>query len=791
MRPRSPETERRALALVERLTAEDTLTIVPDELAAEPPEVQARVAELMRGFGGARAAMPTEVPDATPAPPPPERIGAFRLESLLGAGGMGQVWRARRVEGGFDQRVAIKLIHSERFSEAAVGRFDAERRILARLDHPGIARIIDGGRIFDEGRDFDYGTTGNGQPWLAMEYVEGLPLDAWAAANAPTLEQKVALMRRVCEAVQAAHEQLVVHADLKPGNILVRADGSVKLLDFGIARLIAADDGDGVEEISPLTRAFASPRRLEGAPPAITDDVYALGVMLRRIDEAATDPDLAAIAGRAADPDDARRYGSVEALSTDLCRWAQHLPVAARPLGAVARGRLFVRRHRTGVALTAAAMAMLLAISLFATFAWIRAERARADADARFAEVHRLSRFMLYDLYDELGNAPGTTVARTRIAATSGAYLDRLRVSRGAPADLLLDAASGYRRLAMVEGVPDVTSLGRSRAALRSLDKAEALLTEGLAARPDDPALLEEQGWVDASRWTLRIDNVHATQVSLAARRWFDRALAIEPGRPGALLGRITTEKNEAYDMIWANRAREAMPILRRALARLRAIDVPPALRQTARLLETSLLNRLGDAHYYAGDIPASLPFYRQAGAIVDAELARKANTPVWLNRKGEVEWNLSGSLNDSGRPTEALAAADRGIAALDQVLAYGPDSNAEKQLLMIYNQKADVLRGMNRNAEAVLPAALSVALRERRYAAEPADPERRRDLALGYPSYALILVAAGRRADACREIGKAARLWTEIRRARNLTSLDAGKSVPEFQAVERQYCAG
>jgi len=170
-------------------------------------------------------------------------------------------------------------------------------------------------------------------------------------------------------------------------------------------------------------------------------------------------------------------------------------------------------------------------------------------------------------------------------------------------------------------------------------------------------------------------------------------------------------------------------------------------------------------------------------------ELARRANTPVWLNRKGEVEWNLSGSLNDSGHHEEALVAADKGIAALQRVLGYGPDSNAEKQLLILYNQKANVLGSLHRYRDAVEPAALSHALRTRRLIAEPGDPARERDLVVSYAPYALVLAQAGRRAEACAVLRKAGRMWDDIRRAGHLSGLDARRSLDEYHQIGMRYC--
>ena len=214
----------------------------------------------------ARGAMPTELPDYIVAPiaPPPKRIGPFRLTRRIGQGGMGDVWLGERDDGLFEQRVAVKLIQSH-LSQAAASAFEAERRILAKLDHPDIVRLTGGG------------ITDGGLPYLIMDYVEGIPFDEAVAAL--PLPQKVRLLIQAAKTVQFAHSQLIAHADLKPSNILVDTEGRVRLLDFGIAGLLG-DEGETRAPTGAMTREFASPQRLAGAAPSIADDVYALGKLL-------------------------------------------------------------------------------------------------------------------------------------------------------------------------------------------------------------------------------------------------------------------------------------------------------------------------------------------------------------------------------------------------------------------------------------------------------------------------------------------------------------------------------
>ncbi len=197
-----------------------------------------------------------------------QRIGAYRIERLLGRGGMGRVFLAVRDDGEFEQRVALKLLRPELIDNLTRRRFLEERSVLARLLHPHIARLYDGG------------LGPNGQPWYAMEYIDGAPLTEWCDARQLGIAARMDLFRKVCDAVDYAHQHLVIHRDIKPGNILVDADGNPKLLDFGIAKLLAQRDAATRGDTRLMTPEYAAPEQLRGEPVSTATDVYALGVVL-------------------------------------------------------------------------------------------------------------------------------------------------------------------------------------------------------------------------------------------------------------------------------------------------------------------------------------------------------------------------------------------------------------------------------------------------------------------------------------------------------------------------------
>jgi serine/threonine-protein kinase len=353
-------------------------------------------------------------------------VGPFRLRTILGRGGMGEVWTADRVGADFEQSVALKLLYVDGQGRAVEARFRRERQILARLEHPRIARLLDGGISAD------------GRPWLAMELVTGLSLVDHCVSAGLGIEERLELFLQVCEAVQFAHQNLVIHRDLKPSNILVDERGAPKLLDFGIAKLIE-DDGDATALTAlgeqPMTPDYASPEQTRHEPVTTASDTWTLGAILHellagvRADRALLDTtrarpsaridvdhrpswpagmsrsaltkrlkgDLDAIVTKATRSDPKERYPSVDALAGDVRRHLGGLPVAARGEATGYFLRSFVRRHRLGVGLSALAILSLVA-GLFGTVSQARhaREEARKAAQTREFVVNLLEGFDPY-----------------------------------------------------------------------------------------------------------------------------------------------------------------------------------------------------------------------------------------------------------------------------------------------------------------------------------------------------------------------------------------------------------
>jgi serine/threonine-protein kinase len=314
----------------------------------------------------------------------------YRLVERIGQGGTGIVYLAERVDGDLRQPVAFKLLHFDKaHNEQLAEHFAAERGILSRLDHPRIARLVDGG------------LTGEGRPFLATEFVQGERIDRWAAENR-SVNERLGLFIKVCDALDYAHRQMVVHGDLKPANILVTSGGEPKLLDFGVSRLIETEEGAGDTGSAGLTPAYASPEQLRGERLSAASDVYSMGVLLEELmtGRAPCQPsaqcpprplsglpaDLRAVIERATDPQAAARYESARSLAEDVRRFLAFRPVHARNGGVLYRAGRFARRNRAGLALSLLALVVLAAylVDREAQLERIAWERDRAEAVTEF-----------------------------------------------------------------------------------------------------------------------------------------------------------------------------------------------------------------------------------------------------------------------------------------------------------------------------------------------------------------------------------------------------------------------
>lgn len=441
----------------------------------------------------------------------PERVGPYRLLRELGRGGMGTVYLAERDDAEYRAQVAVKLVRQGMDTAVVLSRFFRERQTLARLQHPNIARLLDGG------------TTQTGVPYLVMEYVDGVKITDYCRQQSLSIRGRLALFQKVCTAVEYAHRKFVVHRDLKPGNILVSQDGEVKLLDFGICKLLQTE-GPFLEDTRAtqalLTPEYASPEQVLGQPVTITSDVYSAGAVLYELltgakphqiaehslrglenaichrpvplpSEASSEPslsrelrgDLDTILQVAMNKDPARRYGSMEGFSEDIRRFLAFEPIKARPDSTLYRLTRFVQRRSSLVA----AIALILLVASLGAFFSLRSAR-KAESNLRLAR--QLANTFVIDVYDLVRDLPGATLAKEEIVSTGLRYLDNLNEISGGDPELKAELAVAYRRIGDVQGEVLSANLGKSKEALVSYRKSLSLLEEVRAERGDQPSIL-------------------------------------------------------------------------------------------------------------------------------------------------------------------------------------------------------------------------------------------------------------------------------------------------------------
>lgn len=567
-------------------------------------------------------------------------VGPFRIDRLIGRGGMGEVYLSMRANTDFEQRVALKLLRPE-----TAARFDivsSERRLLASLEHPGIARFVDGGMAPD------------GRPWMAMEFVEGQEINRWCEAQRANLETRLRLFLELCDAVSHAHAQLVIHRDIKSANIIVDAAGHARLLDFGIARLLQADDSERTMTEALLTPQYAAPEQFDGSPLTVATDIYGLGallfellagcgpwqsdgakplpVMLQRllVDEPPAPSsvaragavgsrqiagDLDAITLKALRRKPSERYPSVEAMANDIRRHLDHKPVSARSGVRGYRIRRFLRRNRLGVA---AGAAIVLALAIGGIGTWSQAQRATRERDAALAEaeqseaVNQAMMLMFRDASDagrtdsitarELIDRtakrlvasldPAAPKSASVVAALSDLYVLTEDIP-GAKALLEAAAAKGIGRDDPAGASRLKLRLAQTYAAEKRFTEARALLTEARAAWIDEPSRFRKERVEAASTeaYILRLEGKTEEGIALLQRTMPEAEIAYGPQSRDL----ATRYANLATHLVVANRTREAEGVIRRGIEILKSADM---LRSPAGLtldkLEASLAARDG-----------------------------------------------------------------------------------------------------------------------------------------------------------------------------------------------------
>jgi serine/threonine-protein kinase len=788
------ERERQLLQLVEEALAwpAETRETRLQGLTHDPSFID-ELRAMLAAAESVNESLPTQMPlgPVLDDAPPPERLGSYRITGLLGQGGMGRVFRAERADGLFEQVIAIKLMRRTRLPQQLAGQFARERQILARLRHPNIAQLFDGG------------VTAEGLSYFVMELVEGRPISEYAVEERLTVRELLMVFRQVCAAVQYAHAHLVVHGDIKPNNIVVTPEGVAKLLDFGVARVIE-DSGASTADAQPtaigMTHYYASPARRGGAAPTTADDIYSLGFLLGELLTRVhgVTADLRSICQRATADDPGQRYASVDALDADIERWLNGVPVRAhgRTWGYVTR--LFVARHRFSVISAAAGVVLLVGAAISLSIMYVRAERARAQAEQNFNDVRELSRYVLFDVYDRLESVPRALTLRLDIAKKGQQYLDRLSRDPGAPSDVRLEVAEGLRRLSLVQGGVSSASLANVKLAEANLARAEQIVR----ALPDDPRYARERAFaitrilVARSRITTAVAlDLKATQRNLdAAEAALAPWRAKHPNDQEARDLAIELILERVPQLFWQGKYTEAVALAREGIS-LEAPVTPTdrdarreALRKRARLFDV-----LAESIYYTGDMAAAEATYREHYKLMKQLWEEEPQNLRSERMYARALWALGGTLLEMGpdRQVEAEQLLAPALKLTDNLRLLEPD---DKDLLrmrsVIAAAEAQALVGVGRPKEGV--PLMEEAVRQRRalWNAASGDWAIARDVATSLDLFGGVLLSARDVKRACAVFQESLDVFGQMRAAGRITQLDEDTIIKDVRQQITKNCA-
>lgn len=679
-----------------------------------------------------------------------KHIGPYRLTEEIGRGGMGVVYKAVRDDEQYHTEVAIKLIKRGMDTDFILRRFRNERQILANLNHPNIARLLDGG------------TTEEGVAYFVMEYIEGEPINKYCDKRKLSTTVRLKLFRTVCGAVQYAHQNLVIHRDIKPSNILVTTDGTPKLLDFGIAKLLH-DDSDALTatELRVITPEYASPEQVRGGPITTSSDVYSLGVLLYEVltghhpyhfksrrpeevarvisevepqrpstavsrfvkgtqkdetrDETTGTPehvsslregspeklrrrlhgDIDNILLMALRKEPERRYASAQEFSEDIGRHLESLPVRARPDTFAYRAGKFVRRNRTSVA--AASLIFLALIGGIVATAWqarvARAEHARAER--RFNDVRRLANSFMFELNDQIEQGP--TKARELLVQRALEYLESLAQEAGSDLSLQRELAAAYQKVGDVQSQLHQANIGNSQGALKSYQKSLALREAIVAADPKN-----SEANLDLAVSYNRIGDIltktgdtgGALEGYRKALNVFERLRNLSPKDTHMLRIMATNYISLGRALLKTGSSSEALENFRQAQAirESLAAENPDDTNLKRDLMGAyeSIAFVLMESHDPAG----ALPLYRKSLKTGEALLAANPTSALFRRNVHSSHWGLGIALRSAGDIGGGLDHHKKALDIAQELLSADPtNTQARNDLADAYMEYANTLR--------------------------------------------------------------------------------------------------
>jgi eukaryotic-like serine/threonine-protein kinase len=757
----------------------------------EDLSLRAAIEKLIDGYdrAGSFIETPPVLDETTIALPAPEaeavnglRLGAYEVIRAIGRGGMGTVYLAERADAEFHKQVAIKLVTAGFDHESIIQRFRNERQILASLDHPNIARLLDGG------------TSESGAPYFVMEYIEGQTIKEYCDTRRLTIIERLELFRTVCSAVHFAHQNLIVHRDIKPANILVTADGTAKLLDFGVAKLLSpiAQTGEITEATARvMTPEYASPEQACGETITTASDVYSLGVLLyelltghrpyslaRRslleiieaickqepakpstvVSRTETSPgagstavtitpeavskardsepqrlrrelqgDLDNIVLKAMRKEPQRRYTSVEQFSEDIKRYFQRLPVIARQDTLSYRASKFLARHKAGVAAATLVIVALLAGAVTTLWQAQAARQERDKAEQRFNQVRKLANSVVFELHDSIENLPGSTPARELLVGQALEYLDNLAAEGGKDTALKQELAAAYDRVGDIQGGFGTSHLGQRQKAGESYRKALAIREALVVAEPDNVDFRRRL----ATSYT-KLGDISWTEVDInGALEFYGKALAINQKLAADLPNDTQMRSDLAMSygkfgyMQGANgRTEEALENTRNAVALMEALAV-------ADPNNTKIQSDLALSYDRVAELltaltenhQEALQLMRKAQDIGERLAAAEPGNTKLRRGQGVSHFNIAIVSAKLGDTKTALDSSRKALSIFEVILSADPQNDEFRQA--VANVQALVSEMMIKTGEASEAIKLlnqSLLTLEKSYAASPTD---------------------------------------------------------------------
>jgi non-specific serine/threonine protein kinase/serine/threonine-protein kinase len=633
------------------------------------------------------------------------QFGNYRIIREIGCGGMGAVFMAERDDGQFKMQVALKVVRQSVVDSDTLKSFLAERQILADLHHPHIAALYDGG------------ITDMGEPFLAMEYIEGRPLTEYAAENKLSIRERLELFLKVCSAVSFAHRNLIIHRDIKPSNIIVTAGGEPKLLDFGLAKALSFETNRTQTAFRAFTPAYASPEQFRGGIVTTASDIYSLGVvlyelltgrepynienksldeMIRTLTEA--EPlrpsslediptgnnarselrgDLDVIVLKALRKEPERRFQTVDDMAADIRRHLEGMPIAARPnTFRYIAAKAFARNR---AAFISAGLILIALIAGLGIALW-QAEQARRDrdrAERRFQDVRKLSNSLLFDIMPKIERLPGSVEAREMLVRRALEYLDSLSAEAAGDEALRAELAAAYEKVGDLQGNIDKPNLSDYAGAIQSFDKAHEL-RKGLPASAENLTALAVNRQASANIRNRQNDTAGSLADIGEARSTLAQLLEIKPDQIDLRLSVVDAATDHGRIFAFNNQYKEAIKQFESAIAELNVITTDS---QRKDILTARSFAFYGNALSWDGRQPEAEAAMKKALETSNGLISRQPSSTETMATRWQVLLLASSIYEDSQNDVSLQYAKDAETVAARRSELDAADSQARFDL--------------------------------------------------------------------------------------------------------------